>query len=214
MSMPGRLARVLLTSAPMLNPNVPFMSLATPSARGSKQVPRTLRAGLARACLAASFTVTVGAATLLAPGAVLAQPAPQPAATGSTQAASSSTPVGQWRTIDDTTGKPRGLIEINEHDGVLSGRLVRSLEPEDGPPKLCTRCTDARRDQPIIGMTLITGLRKTGDNEWSGGEILDPESGKLYKTKLSLADNGTRLNVRGFIGISLLGRTQTWERVR
>ena len=63
-------------------------------------------------------------------------------------------------------------------------------------------------------MTILSGLRKTGDNEWSGGEILDPENGKIYKSKMSLVDDGNKLNVRGFIGISLLGRTQTWERER
>ncbi|WP_423196006.1 MULTISPECIES: DUF2147 domain-containing protein [unclassified Cupriavidus] len=124
-----------------------------------------------------------------------------------------TTPAGMWKTIDDHTGKARGLIEITEKDGVYSGRLVKSLsESGDGKVKVCDKCTDSRKDQPIIGMTLLTGLRKTADNEWTGGEILDPESGKLYKCKMSLADDGKKLNVRGFIGISLLGRTQTWER--
>lgn len=127
--------------------------------------------------------------------------------------AQTTTPAGTWKTIDDHTGKPRGLIEISEKDGVYSGRLVKSLtESSDGKVKVCDKCTDSRKDQPIIGMTLLTGLRKTADNEWTGGEILDPESGKLYKCKMSLADDGRKLNVRGFIGISLLGRTQTWER--
>jgi len=124
-----------------------------------------------------------------------------------------SSPAGTWKTIDDTTGKPRGVIEITEKDGVYNGRLVKSLvEPADSKPKVCDKCTDARKDQPIVGMTLLTGLRKSGENEWAGGEILDPETGKLYKCKMALADDGKKLNVRGFIGISLIGRTQTWER--
>ncbi|MGO4307322.1 MULTISPECIES: DUF2147 domain-containing protein [unclassified Cupriavidus] len=125
-----------------------------------------------------------------------------------------ASPAGMWKTIDDSTGKPRGVIEITEKNGVYSGKLLKSLTETEGPAKVCDKCTDARKDQPIIGMTLLTGLRKTGDNEWSGGEILDPESGKLYKCKMSLADDGKKLNVRGFIGISLIGRTQTWERDR
>ncbi|MDF3835571.1 DUF2147 domain-containing protein [Cupriavidus basilensis] len=133
---------------------------------------------------------------------------------GSTAALAQATPSGAWKTIDDTTGKPRGLVEISERNGVYSGKLVKSFVESDGKPKVCEKCTDSRRDQPIMGMTIITGLRKTGDNEWSGGEILDPESGKVYKTKMSLAEDGNRLNVRGYIGISLLGRTQTWERER
>lgn len=134
------------------------------------------------------------------------------ALTVSTMALAQSTPAGTWNTIDDATGKPRGVIEIAEKDGVFSGKLVKSLVPTEGPPKVCDKCTDARKDQPIIGMTLLTGLRKTGDNEWTGGEILDPETGKLYKCKMSLGDDGKKLNVRGFIGISLIGRTQTWVR--
>jgi len=130
----------------------------------------------------------------------------------STVALAQATPSGTWHTIDDSTGKPRGVIEITEKDGVYSGKLVKSLVPTEGPPKVCDKCTDARKDQPIIGMTLLTGLRKTADNEWSGGEILDPETGKLYKCKMSMADDGRKLNVRGFIGISLIGRTQTWVR--
>lgn len=130
----------------------------------------------------------------------------------STLALAQSTPAGTWHTIDDSTGKPRGVIEIAEKDGVFSGKLVKSLVPTEGAPKVCDKCTDSRKDQPIIGMTLLTGLRKTADNEWTGGEILDPETGKLYKCKMSMADDGKKLNVRGFIGISLIGRTQTWVR--
>ncbi len=130
----------------------------------------------------------------------------------SAAALAQATPSGNWKTIDDTTGKPRGLVEITEKNGVYSGRLVKTFVEGDGKPKLCDKCIDARKDQPIIGMTILSGLRKTGDNEWSGGEILDPENGKVYKSKMSLTEDGNKLNVRGFIGISLLGRTQTWER--
>lgn len=149
-----------------------------------------------RALLRATALAATFAAALAASSAALAQ----------------VTPSGVWHTIDDATGKPRGVIEITERDGVYSGKLVKSLVPSEGPPKVCDKCTDSRKDQPIIGMTLLTGLRKTGDNEWTGGEILDPESGKLYKCKMSMAEEGKKLNVRGFIGISLIGRTQTWVR--
>ncbi|MDK3023954.1 DUF2147 domain-containing protein [Cupriavidus taiwanensis] len=146
--------------------------------------------------LACTVRAAVLAATLLASAAALAQ----------------ATPSGTWKTIDDNTGKPRGLVEITEKNGVYSGRLLKSFVDSDGKPRVCDKCTDARKDQPLIGMTILSGLRKTGDNEWSGGEILDPENGKVYKSKMSLAEDGNKLNVRGFIGISLIGRTQTWER--
>ncbi|MGO4328874.1 DUF2147 domain-containing protein [Cupriavidus sp. 2TAF22] len=133
---------------------------------------------------------------------------------GSAAALAQASPAGSWKTIDDATGKPRGLVEITESNGVYTGKLVKSFVDMEGKSKVCDKCTDARHDQPIIGLTIITGVRKTADNEWGGGEILDPENGKVYKTKLSLANDGNKLNVRGFIGISLLGRTQTWERER
>ncbi|WP_354686328.1 DUF2147 domain-containing protein [Cupriavidus necator] len=131
---------------------------------------------------------------------------------GSAAAMAQSTPSGMWKTIDDNTGKPRGLVEITEKNGVYSGRLVKTFVDGEGKARVCDKCTDARKDQPLIGMTILSGLRKTGDNEWSGGEILDPENGKVYKSKMSLTEDGNKLNVRGFIGISLIGRTQTWQR--
>lgn len=146
--------------------------------------------------LASTLRAAVLAATLLGSAAAMAQ----------------ATPSGMWKTIDDNTGKPRGLVEITEKNGVFSGRVVKSFVESEGKPKVCDKCTDARKDQPVIGMTILTGLRKTADNEWGGGEILDPENGKVYKSKMSLAEDGNKLNVRGFIGISLIGRTQTWER--
>ncbi|PZX29112.1 conserved hypothetical protein; putative exported protein [Cupriavidus phytorum] len=146
--------------------------------------------------IACTVRAAVLAATLLGSAAALAQ----------------ATPTGTWKTIDDNTGKPRGLVEITEKNGVYSGRLLKSFVDGDGKPRVCDKCADARKDQPLIGMTILSGLRKTGDNEWSGGEILDPENGKVYKSKMSLTEDGNKLNVRGFIGISLIGRTQTWER--
>ena len=104
--------------------------------------------------IACTMRAAVLAATLLASAAALAQ----------------ATPSGTWKTIDDNTGKPRGLVEITEKNGVYSGRLLKSFVDSDGKPRVCDKCTDARKDQPLIGMTILTGLRKTGDNEWSGGE--------------------------------------------
>ncbi|WP_408580727.1 DUF2147 domain-containing protein [Burkholderia cenocepacia] len=130
-------------------------------------------------------------------------------------AASSSfaqtSPAGTWRTIDDATGQPRGEVKIIDQDGVFSGKLTNVLK-DDERTKICSKCTDDRKDKPIVGMTILRGLKKTGDNEWSGGNILDPENGKVYSAKMALSDDGKKLNVRGYIGISLLGRTQTWVR--
>lgn len=102
-------------------------------------------------------------------------------------------------------------MTIVENNGVFTGKVTKILVPGD-ENKTCTKCTDDRKDQPIVGLTILKDLKKTGENEWSGGNILDPENGKVYNAKMSLADDGKKLNVRGFLGISLLGRTQTWVR--
>jgi uncharacterized protein (DUF2147 family) len=126
--------------------------------------------------------------------------------------AQTDTPVGTWQTIDDHTHQPKALVQITQDEnGTLSGKVIKGLNPGDNPDKRCTACTDARKDQLILGMTIITGLKKDGDS-WEGGQILDPENGKLYKCKMHTEDGGQKLVVRGYIGVSLLGRSQTWIR--
>jgi uncharacterized protein (DUF2147 family) len=127
-------------------------------------------------------------------------------------AAQTNSPVGVWQTIDDNTGQAKAVVQIvDDGGGMLSGRIVQGLGDNDKPERRCTACTDARKDQLIKGMTIITGMKQDGD-DWKGGQILDPESGKLYKCKMHLEDGGQKLVVRGFIGVSLLGRSQTWIR--
>ena len=126
--------------------------------------------------------------------------------------ADDSSPVGLWKNIDDVTGKPKALIRITENNGALSGQIEKLFrEPsEDQNPK-CDKCDDARKNQPIIGMTILSGLKKDGD-EYDGGEILDPNNGKVYKSKMHLTDGGKKLSVRGYIGVPMLGRSQVWVR--
>jgi uncharacterized protein (DUF2147 family) len=126
--------------------------------------------------------------------------------------AAESSPVGLWRTIDDQTGQPKGLVRIREVDGKLEGKIEKAFpKPGEDPAPKCDKCDGARHNQPVLGMTILWGLTKQGD-EYQGGEILDPESGKIYRVKMKLADGGKKLEVRGFIGISLLGRSQIWLR--
>ncbi|MGH7874070.1 MAG: DUF2147 domain-containing protein [Candidatus Binatia bacterium] len=123
-----------------------------------------------------------------------------------------STPVGLWKTIDDNTGQPRGLVRIREVNGRYEGTVEKGFpRPDEKEPPRCDKCDGARRNQPVLGMTILWGLTKQGD-EYQGGEILDPESGKIYRAKMKLIEGGKKLEVRGFIGISLLGRSQTWLR--
>ncbi|MEW6344707.1 MAG: DUF2147 domain-containing protein [Pseudomonadota bacterium] len=129
-----------------------------------------------------------------------------------TAMAQADSPIGTWQTIDDHTGQPKALVQITQDsNGALDGKVIKGLGPNDQPDRRCTECTDARKDQLILGMTIINDLKKDGDG-WDGGEILDPENGKVYKCKMHLEDGGQKLVVRGYIGVSLLGRSQTWIR--
>jgi uncharacterized protein (DUF2147 family) len=122
------------------------------------------------------------------------------------------TPVGVWQTIDDRTHEPRALVEITlKDDGTLSGKIIKGLGPAASHVRRCTACQDERKDQSLLGMTIIRNMHRDG-NMWDGGDILDPESGKVYRCQMRLEDDGHKLIVRGYIGISLLGRSQTWIR--
>ncbi len=126
--------------------------------------------------------------------------------------ADTSSPAGVWKSIDDKTKNERSIIRITEVNGEFKGVVEKIYDqPGDDPAHLCKECKDERKDKPIVGMTILWGLKKDGDG-WSGGEILDPKNGKIYRAKMSLSEDGKSLKVRGFIGISLIGRTQTWHR--
>jgi len=121
-------------------------------------------------------------------------------------------PAGLWKTVDDNTGKPRGLMRLTQVNGVYQGKIEKIFpEPGEDQHPRCDRCDGTRQGQPILGMTILWGLTKQGD-EYQGGEILDPETGKVYRVKMKIEDEGKKLMVRGFIGFSLLGRTQVWFR--
>ena len=126
--------------------------------------------------------------------------------------AADASPVGLWKNIDDVSGKPKALIRISENKGELEGRIEQLFRPagEEQNPK-CVKCEGVLKDQPIVGMVFMSGLKKSGD-EYNGGEILDPDNGKVYKSKLTLVDGGKKVNVRGYIGIPMLGRSQVWVR--
>jgi uncharacterized protein (DUF2147 family) len=128
-------------------------------------------------------------------------------------AAEMDSPAGLWRTIDDKTGKERSLVRIVENNGVFEGKVEKIFEQaDDDPDHLCKKCEGERKDKPIIGMTFLWGLKKDGD-QYGGGEILDPKNGKIYRAKMRLTEGGRKLEVRGYIGLSLFGRSQTWLRL-
>ncbi len=120
--------------------------------------------------------------------------------------------VGLWKNIDDASGKPKALIRITETDGQLQGKIEKLFRaPEEEQNPLCTKCEGVLNNQPIIGLPILSGLKKDGD-EYTGGTIIDPANGKEYKCKLRVLNDGKELQVRGYIGMPLLGRSQTWIR--
>lgn len=124
------------------------------------------------------------------------------------------TPVGTWRSIDDDTRQPKAQIVIAEGpDGALTGRIEQLLRPGADPHAVCGRCSDDRKDKPMVGLEIIRGARKAeGKDVWEDGRILDPEKGSTYALRLTPVDGGRKLQVRGSIGP--FGRTQTWQRVK
>jgi uncharacterized protein (DUF2147 family) len=124
-----------------------------------------------------------------------------------------ATPAGLWKSIDDESKKEKSLIRITESGGVFTGKLEKLLDPTAKADAVCDKCSDERKDKPIVGMTLIKGVKQNADDKakWDGGEILDPNNGKTYKVRLTPTDGGKALEVRGFIGPFY--RNQSWTRV-
>jgi uncharacterized protein (DUF2147 family) len=117
---------------------------------------------------------------------------------------------GLWRTVDDKTHQPRGVVRIYlEHDEYF-GKIVSSFDPKEAH-EVCSPCSGALHNQPIIGLRVLSGMRKH-DGEYSGGTIVDPDTGEAYRCKITLADEGRKLMVRGYLGVALFGRTQVWTR--
>jgi len=114
--------------------------------------------------------------------------------------------IGRWKTIDDNTGDTESIIEVfKKSDGKYYGKLVQMLvKPYNDN---CVKCKDDRKNKPLVGLEIIRGLSKDGD-EFTGGTITDPKNGKSYKC--TITREGDKLNVRGYIGFSLIGRTQLW----
>jgi uncharacterized protein (DUF2147 family) len=122
------------------------------------------------------------------------------------------TPVGLWKTIDDDGKTEKSLVRITESGGVLSGTIEKVFDPAK-QNAVCDKCSDDRKDKPVVGMTIIRNARQDADDKtiWTGGEILDPNNGKTYKTRLKPVDGGKTMEMRGYI--AFIYRTQVWQRV-
>jgi uncharacterized protein (DUF2147 family) len=120
--------------------------------------------------------------------------------------------VGRWKTVDDATGKVKSVVVIWEQDTKFYGKIEKLVDPDPQDPEpRCGRCEGEMKDRPLIGLRILWDLKKDG-NQWSGGKVLDPDNGKAYRCSIVVEDGGKKLKVRGFIGFSLLGRTQRWLR--
>jgi len=131
---------------------------------------------------------------------------------GMSLAQAQMTPVGNWHTFDEKTGELKSMVVITEKDGVLTGHIEKLLRKDVDQKRLCTECTDDRKDKLVLGMEIIRGAKVVdGKAVWEGGKILDPENGKTYTLRLTPIEGGKKLEVRG--SILFIGRTQTWQRV-
>jgi uncharacterized protein (DUF2147 family) len=129
------------------------------------------------------------------------------------QGSALTSPAGRWKTIDDATGKAKAIVVVREENGKLYGKVEKVLDSDQpGPNPLCLKCEGALRNLPITGLQVLWDLKKDGA-EWTGGQILDPHNGKVYRCIVALDDAGRKLKVRGYIGIALIGRTEYWQRI-
>ena len=122
---------------------------------------------------------------------------------------------GIWQSVDDLTGAPKGQIEITqEANGTFTGKIIK-ITPRTGytPKELCTGCPVPYTNKPILGLNVITKLKHKKESTYTGGKILDPNSGRMYSLTAKLSSNGQRLHLRGYVGVSVLGRSQIWIRV-
>jgi uncharacterized protein (DUF2147 family) len=134
-------------------------------------------------------------------------------ALGASLTMAQATPAGLWKTIDDETKAEKSLVRITESGGMFTGKVEKILT--DKADAKCVECTDDRKDKPVQGMVILRDIKldPADKSQWIGGDILDPNNGKVYKVRIKTADGGKRLDVRGYVGTPLLGRTQTWLRV-
>lgn len=123
------------------------------------------------------------------------------------------TPVGTWHTIDDETKEVKSEVQIVDNAGVLSGKVTKLLRKGAKQDAICDKCTDDRKDKPVLGLEIIRGAKKAdGKDVWEDGKILDPEKGATYTLRLTPIDGGKKLEVRG--SVFGIGRTQTWVRAQ
>lgn len=129
--------------------------------------------------------------------------------------AQNATPVGLWKSVDEKSKVEKSLVRITETGGVISGKIEKLLDPAVKPDAVCDECSGDLKGKPVVGLTIINGAKKNPDEaaQWDGGTVLDPGNGKTYKLRLRPSADNKKLEVRGYIGTPMIGRSQTWVRV-
>ncbi|MEN3376265.1 MAG: hypothetical protein V7604_1620 [Hyphomicrobiales bacterium] len=144
-------------------------------------------------------------------GAVMALSATAQAATASSE----PTAIGLWEQVDEKSGQPESWFNIVEKDGIYVGTIVKMFQkPGDPPPESfrCSKCEGPDKDQPVLGLTLIKGMKRKGV-KYEDGTIMDPRDGNVYRALMEVSPDNKHLEVRGYLGVALFGRSQTWNRL-
>ncbi|MGD0155012.1 MAG: DUF2147 domain-containing protein [Terracidiphilus sp.] len=147
---------------------------------------------------------------VLAAAFAVALRSPAPAQAFASASVSPPSPVGRWKTVDHASGKVKSIVAIREQNGKLYGTIEKLFDPPVAHPT-CYLCSGAMKDRPLVGLQVLWGFGQDG-SQWSGGQVLDPETGKIYRASLTVEDGGNKLRLRGYIGVPLLGRTEHWLR--